>query len=107
MENQHYFASCVFGWAVATTREEALEKCLNQFRTDIKRIVLNRQKEGSPGFYMWSCKVPLPIEAHYSIDWFAPQVDGVTGAQEHYVTYVTVKKHAIWTPTKEEQLWQH
>jgi hypothetical protein len=100
MEQQHYYATCAVGWATAETREEALRKLVNSCSPEIRRATKRLQKEGKPGFYLWSCCVPLPADAHYKIEWYKPVVEGLTETSEHYVTYCTTKEQAIWTPPK-------
>lgn len=87
----HFFASCVFGWASATTRDEAIEKLVNSFRSDYKGIVKNSQKNGSPGAYVWTCQVNAPADAQYSIEYYAPRGIDTQDGQEHAVTYLTDK----------------
>jgi hypothetical protein len=44
---------------------------------------------------MFSCRVPLPDDAHYKIEWYKPAVDGITEGKNHLVTYLTKTKYAI------------
>lgn len=99
----HYFASCAFGWAAADTREAAIEKMIrgNGLTGDVKRITANMQKEGQPGFYLWTCKVHGPYEAKYSIDWFMPKGIDISEARHHDVTYITGKALAYTTRQKD------
>ena len=93
----HYFASCAFGFALADTREEAIQKLVNGFRRDLTPVVKNAQKNGEPGCYMWSCLVEAPADAEYQISFYAPQGVGVRDGEHHYCTYLTAKQMAYCT----------
>lgn len=58
---QHFFASTVIGWAVAQTRELAVEKAIGDLPDGNWRC--------------WTCRVALPITAHYKIDNFTPRAE--------------------------------
>jgi hypothetical protein len=90
----HFFATCVFGWSTADTRDEAITKLVERFRSDVKSTLANCLKDGTPGFYVWSCEVLAPADAPYRIEWFAPVGVETDKHQEHAVTYVTAKKIA-------------
>ncbi len=90
----HFFATCVFGWSTAPTRDEAIEKLVNRFRSDFKKIVKNSQKDGIPGAYVWSCQVNAPAETQYKIEWFQPVGVDIEECHEHAVTYLTDKQLA-------------
>ena len=96
MKNHHYFASHGLGYAVGATREEAVENVIDGFRADLKGWVRNTQKAGEPGVYVWSVKVMGSADKNYKIEWFQPVGVRTYGGREHYVTYVTNKKHAVW-----------
>ena len=51
-------------------------------------------KDGMAGINFFVCKVPLPLEAPYSIEWFAPKVEGLEEAENLILTYYTKKKIA-------------
>ena len=93
----HYFASCAFGWASAATQDEVVEKLANAFRSDIKKCVLNSQKQGEPGFYVWTCRVHEPSEAQYKIEWFMPKDVEQSEQRHHHITYITAKSVAYYT----------
>lgn len=95
----HYFASTVFGWATGTTRDEAIQRVVNDSRRDYITITKNLQKDGKPGAYVWSCEVMAPSDAKYSINYYQPKIDWRDGLH-HYVTYITQKQMAYCT-TKE------
>lgn len=105
MDNQktngphHYFASFTFGWAVAPTREEAIEKLVNAFRSEVKKITQISHKEGSPGCYIWTCRVNESQDTRYKIDMFQPVDVDIDEGRHHHVTYVTAKKIAHTTET--------
>ncbi len=90
----HFFATCVFGWATADTRDEAIEKLVNRFRGDVKQTMVNCQKDGMPGFYIWTCQVNAPADEPYKIEWFAPVGVDTEAHEEYAVTYLTQKKMA-------------
>ena len=92
----HYFASTVFGWKTANTREEAINGLVKGFRSELTPMVKNSQKRGDIGVYVWTCKVPLPNDADhpYRIEFYAPKDVGATEGQHHYVTYLTGKQMA-------------
>jgi hypothetical protein len=93
----HFFASHCLGWATAATREEAVEKVVRAFERDIKPAIKNCHKSGEPGWYVWSCEVPLPEDAHYEIEWYAPVDVGAHSGVSQSVTYLTKDKLALYT----------
>ena len=65
-QDYHYFASSVLNWTV----NEDLEKCLRRQRlSDTKK-----ESYQAAGCVVW--RVPLHVDAHYSILDYAPQVEG-------------------------------
>ena len=99
---QHYFASNAFAWATGATREEAVEKAIRHAGTaDVKRITLQLQKKGEPGFYTWSCRVHGPSDADYRIEWYMPKGIDISEARHHDVTYITAKQLAYTTRDKD------
>ncbi len=90
----HYFASHVFGWASAPTRDGAIEKLINGIRSDVKHIVKATQKRGEPGAYVWTCQVNAPADAKYSINYYKPEGVEIQDGQEHAITYLTDKAMA-------------
>ena len=68
-QGYHYYATIAFGWAVAPTREEAIASVARQAGTDI----IKRNVKAHGGLYCWSCRVELPQEAHYSINFYQPE----------------------------------
>lgn len=58
-ENHHYFASNAFEWRTSSN----LEELINTFK---------KQKVAFNLFY-----VPLPESAHYKINFYTPQVEGI------------------------------
>jgi len=93
-KSTHFFATCVFGWSTADSRDEAIEKLVNAFRHDIKRTLKNCLKDGVPGFYIWTTQVQAPADEPYKIEWFAPVGVDCKLTEEYAVTYVTEKKIA-------------
>ena len=101
MESKHhYFASFALGWATAQTRKEAIEKLSNMFRSDMKAITQNIQKDGKPGAYLWSCKVNAPENTKYEINYFAPKGVEIDQGMHHHITYITAKKMAYTSETE-------
>lgn len=102
-KNYHFFASCVFGWATAETRHEAIKKLVNHFRGNLTDIVKSAHKNGEPGAYVWTCYVHAPGDAKYNIEYFAPKDVKTSHGRDHYVTYLTKKEISYWTNNEEEQ----
>ena len=96
MNEYHYFATCVLGWATAPTREEAQRKLIYKFRQELKKITKNCQKRGEPGGYIWSCKVMLPHTEKYHIQSYQPQAEWYEG-KNSYITYLTNSQYKVWT----------
>ena len=90
----HFFASCAFGWASADTRDEAIEKLVNHFRSEYKAGVKASHKRGDAGAYVWTCQVNAPADADYKINFYAPVDVDTQDGQEHAVTYLTDKAMA-------------
>lgn len=96
-QKHHYFASFAFGWKTAATRDEAVNGLVEGFRNDVKTIVKNSHKNGSPGAYIWTCKVNAPQDAKYGINFFQPVDVDIEDGKNHFVTYVTNKSIAYHT----------
>ena len=100
MSKYHYFATHALGCATADTREGAIEKLLRGLNLgragDLRTIVANCHKAGDPGLYVWTIKVVGAEPGSYTIEWFAPKGVEVEEPREHYLTYFTKKKFAIW-----------
>jgi hypothetical protein len=96
MSNQqhHYFVSHALGWATGEDLESTIEKLWQGRHTDVKKWLTNAQKEGNPGINFFACKVPLPADADYKIEWYCPKVEGLTECGNHLLTYYTQKKIA-------------
>ena len=94
MSEHHYYATWALGWATADTREEAIERLVDAFRSDFKTIVKNSHKNGELGAYVWSVKVLAPSDTPYKIEYYTPKGVDLEDAQEHAVTYVTNKEVA-------------
>ena len=103
-QQHHYFASCALGWQVAPTREEAVEKLIQGFSSDIKRAVDGAHKNGEPGCYLWSCKVHEPQSAHYKIRYYQPDDVEISEGRHHHCTYVTQRKVAFTTEKEMAEL---
>lgn len=98
MEQTHFFASCCYGWGTGDTRQAAIDRMITACGVaNLKRIMLNAQKEGEAGCYFWTCEVEGPSDQNYQIEWFAPQGVVKMNACNHFFTYLTAKKHAYTT----------
>ena len=97
MKEFHWFVSHGLGFKTGATLEEALDGafCTSYFG-DMKTWIRNIQKGGEAGIPCFCCKVLLPVDAKYSIEWFVPQLDAelMVERQNRIVTYVTLKKLA-------------
>jgi hypothetical protein len=69
MENGdfHFFASSFVAWRVAATKEELIDR-------------MNRLDHCGDGYRIY--KVPLPLEAHYKINYYKPVVEGLEYVEE-------------------------
>jgi len=85
----HYFATWALGYECAETEEAAIEKLCKRWAHDLKRTQLNMQKEGEFGVTIFTCRVPLANDERYSIEWYVPQVEGLTESRNHILTYIT------------------
>jgi hypothetical protein len=106
-QDHHYYASTVFGWAFGSTRDEAITRLIENFRTDLKQVTLNMHKKGEPGAYIWSCKVHVPNDENhpYDIEYYAPVGVKTSDGQEHAVTYVS-KTEVAYTQTFKQEAEQ-
>lgn len=68
-QGHHYYATTVFGWAVAPTREEAIASVARQAGSDI----IKRNLKPNGGLYCWSCRVGMPQADHYTINEYTPE----------------------------------
>lgn len=81
----HYFASCGLMWAVADTAADAVKKIAKEIGAPSLRKALDRG-----GFYVWTCRVELPISARYNIAEFRPRL--IAGSD----TPVPISEGAHW-----------
>lgn len=108
-QNYHYYVSHGLGYKIAETLSEAMEGafCTSAFG-DMGAWLRNIQKDGGAGIPCFTCRVPLPMSSSYEIEWFVPQVEGLTERQNRIVTYVTKKKLAwMVDPADEIRQLQH
>lgn len=96
-KQHHFFASFGMGWKTADTREEAIKGLVEGFRSEFKAMATAAHKRGERGAYVWTCRVEVPSDVNYDIEWFAPKGVAKTDAMTHYVTYVTAKSIAYYT----------
>lgn len=89
-QDHHYFASNAMYWVRGNTQEEAHEKLIKQ--TD-KKWIDNCLKSGEP-LVFFSCRVPLPFDGKYAIEWYCPQVEGLTECGNHLILHKSAKKIA-------------
>lgn len=82
--NHHYFATTVFGWAVAETRKAAIEGVANEHKDYIKQVI-----SSCGSCYAWSCKVHLPIDAPYGIEYYRPVGVRMSSSRNHAITKLT------------------
>ena len=95
----HYFATHAMGWVTADTEAEAIEKLMLK-NTD-PSWVRNCLKSGEP-LVFFTCRIPLASDASYKIEWFVPQVEGITEAKNYLVTYLTKTKFAVMRDPRDE-----
>ena len=94
-QQHHYFASSALGWATGDTREEAVRKCIRHSGTStVKKITAGLHKQGKEGFYVWSCRVDVPSDTNYRIEWYSPQGVPKSEGYNHAVTHITAKELA-------------
>lgn len=91
-QEYHYFANHAIGWSTGSTEAEAIDKLLLQ--NTQPSWVRNCLKAGE-FVTIFSCRVPLPEKASYKIEWYIPQVKGITEPKNHIVTYLTKTKYAV------------
>ncbi len=66
---RHFFASTAFDWAIAETRQEAI----NRVAKAAGASVIKAQGVNG-GLYVWTCEVPCAKDSrHYSINHYAPE----------------------------------
>ena len=66
--NQHFFASCSYGWGTDATPHGAIQKMR----------IASGGIEKTKGMNAMLIHVPLPPEAQYTIDEYLPEVEGIT-----------------------------
>ncbi len=72
-ENQHFFASCVYGWRVANDPYTAINKLLKDYgKHGPLHILLHH--------------VPVHLRTNYEIVYYVPQVEGVTKVYQGEIT---------------------
>lgn len=106
MNEHHYFASNVFGWAVADTREEAINKLINCFHSTLKNVITNTRKSDSRfgkrngGAILYVCRVEAPKDESYKIEWFQPKGVPISEGENLIITNLT-KNYADIAPDHE------
>lgn len=88
----HYFASHAMGWVKAPSADECIEKLL--LKNTEPKWANNCLKAGTP-LTFFICRVPLAPDADYRIEWYAPNVKGLTECRNVMVTYLTRTKFAV------------
>ena len=101
-QDHQYYAANGLGWACSNTLEDAIEKLWHSRYTDVRKWLANAHKAGEPGLVFWTCRVPLPPDAHYKIDSYAPQVEGLTECANYCLTYYSQKQIAYCRDPKDE-----
>lgn len=99
----HYYASNGLGWSTAETMQKAIEKLWHANHTDVRKWLNNCHKDGQPGISFYVCRVPLPAEQSYRIEFYAPKVPGCTEQANLVLTYYSKKKIA-WTHDKVDKI---
>lgn len=99
----HYFASNGLGWATAPTMQEAIEKLWHSRHTDVRKWLANCHKDGLPGINFYVCRVPLPADESYRIEYFAPKVPGLSEQANLLLTYYSKTKIA-WAADKIDKI---
>ncbi len=104
MTESHYYATCVYGWATAPTRQEAIDNLIRRYRRDLKPLVKQGQRRGDPGAYLWTCRVNAPADAEYQIRFFQPVDVHCADAIEFYITHLTDREVATYSvPTNQQE----
>ena len=79
----HYYATTVYGWATAPTKEKALAKLVTYVGDSIWKSAKRSEHKGMPVHVV---RVDLPEKAHYSISGYLPNTitkeDGVNEARK-------------------------
>lgn len=93
-EPSHWFATSAFGWSRADSKEEAIRKLVERFRSDVAQITKAQIKKGEPGMYFWACRVlgQSLADASYRIEMFAPQGVEIADAEEIAIVKATAKE---------------
>jgi len=92
----HYFASCALAWATADTEAEAISKAIRHAGIG-QRDVARLQREGNPGFYIWTCRVLADSKADYRIEWYMPKGIDIDSATHHSVTHISKADVKVYT----------
>ena len=100
-----YFASCVFGWALKPTLQDAVNALVAHVEVDNKNIRRN-QREGKPGFPIVYQKLRMPEDARFDIEFYQvkenPSVQ-VTGSGIGYITHVAKTGPVFWKQPEQTQ----
>ena len=83
----HYYAACVYNWAVADTPAEALAR----LAADIGVTTIKDAVARNGGLTCFVIKVHAPIEAQYQINCYLPQ--GVKTSDGYAVQLLNTKGH--------------
>jgi hypothetical protein len=83
----HYYASCVYNWAVADTPASALARLAE----DIGEDTIERAVAQNGGLTCFVIKVHAPIEAEYKINFYQPV--GVKTSGGYAVQLLNTKGH--------------
>lgn len=81
--NEHYYASCVYGWVTAPTKEAAIKGLARYVGTS---VIKQARKSSNGGMFAVIVRVDLPEKAHYTINEYMPHTitkeDGVNAARK-------------------------
>ena len=83
MTDHHYFASCLYGWVTAPTKEAAIKSLARYVGTS---VITRARKSSNGGMCAVVVRVDLPEKAHYTINEYVPHTitkeDGVNEARK-------------------------
>lgn len=68
VDSFHYFATCALAWATGSTPADAIKKLARSLDPAMIRRCLS-----DGGVYVWTCRVELPPNASYSINFYKPE----------------------------------
>ena len=81
MSNQqfHFYATNAFGWA---TSSESVYHAIAKLAKDTGKANIKKAAGGDRGCYFWTCRVHVPADADYRIEFYQPKGVATSHAQE-------------------------